>query len=435
MPRMSSTAGLGQSASARTVQPSLSLRPFRALRYAPDRVGNVAAVTCPPYDVIGEGGIARWEQEHPANVVRLVLPRDGSDPAARYTAAAHRLAAWIRDGILVRDAQASLFVYEQMVDGESYVGLMGTVDLVDPADRVILPHEDVFPGPVADRLALMAATSANLEPILLVYDGDGPASDVVDRATLQPAELDVTAADGTRHRLWRLPAELAQTVAGDLAGRQALIADGHHRYASYRTFQARRHAAGDGAGPWDRGLALLVDGTRHPLRLRGIHRVVRGLPLHRLLAAAQGAFRVREAASAADAADLVAGSDSEAAAFAASDGTRHAVLDRPSTPLVDAYVDRTRPAAWRRLDATVLHELLLGGLLGIPAEDERVRYVHDEADALADAVGHAGTAVLMRPPALSDVLEVAALGERMPRKSTSFGPKPRNGLLLRLLDE
>jgi uncharacterized protein (DUF1015 family) len=33
------------------------------------------------------------------------------------------------------------------------------------------------------------------------------------------------------------------------------------------------------------------------------------------------------------------------------------------------------------------------------------------------------------------VYKVAALGQRVPRKSTSFGPKPRTGLVLRLFAE
>jgi uncharacterized protein (DUF1015 family) len=40
----------------------------------------------------------------------------------------------------------------------------------------------------------------------------------------------------------------------------------------------------------------------------------------------------------------------------------------------------------------------------------------------------------MRPVTVGDVRTLAARGERMPRKSTSFGPKPRTGLVLRLLD-
>jgi hypothetical protein len=32
-------------------------------------------------------------------------------------------------------------------------------------------------------------------------------------------------------------------------------------------------------------------------------------------------------------------------------------------------------------------------------------------------------------------MDIAAHGERVPRKSTSFGPKPRTGLVLRVFDE
>ena len=53
--------------------------------------------------------------------------------------------------------------------------------------------------------------------------------------------------------------------------------------------------------------------------------------------------------------------------------------------------------------------------------------------AIDAAIEERGTAVLMRPAPLADVLALAALGERMPRKSTSFGPKPRTGIVLREL--
>jgi uncharacterized protein (DUF1015 family) len=62
-----------------------------------------------------------------------------------------------------------------------------------------------------------------------------------------------------------------------------------------------------------------------------------------------------------------------------------------------------------------------------------VTYHHDGDEALRSADRDAGVAVLTRPPALADVLALAARGERMPRKSTSFGPKPWTGLLMREL--
>jgi uncharacterized protein (DUF1015 family) len=60
--------------------------------------------------------------------------------------------------------------------------------------------------------------------------------------------------------------------------------------------------------------------------------------------------------------------------------------------------------------------------------------VHDAASAVRSAARIGGVAVLMRPVTVEVVQGLAARGERMPRKSTSFGPKPRTGLVLRPLD-
>jgi uncharacterized protein (DUF1015 family) len=63
---------------------------------------------------------------------------------------------------------------------------------------------------------------------------------------------------------------------------------------------------------------------------------------------------------------------------------------------------------------------------------DAVRIVHNdaaEAVALADETG--GTAVIGPPVPTRDVYAIAAQGERVPRKSTSFGPKPRTGLVIR----
>ncbi|HJU98795.1 MAG TPA: DUF1015 domain-containing protein, partial [Jiangellaceae bacterium] len=279
----------------------LRLTPFRALRYAPGQVPDLAAVTCPPYDVIGEAGVATWEAADPHNVVRLILPRPGS-AEDRYAHAARDLRHWLRTGILCRDPAAALYVYEHVNGAATALGLVGAVSLHDPVERVVLPHEDVLPGPVADRAALMAATSAQLEPILLTYDGGGFASDVVDDTVPTPPLLEAVTADGATHRIWRLTdPDVWAGIAADLGGRQALIGDGHHRYAAYRALHAghgvrhggahtpRRHAA---AAATARGLSMLVDASRHPLRIGSIHRSVSRLPFAAALASARPAFRV-----------------------------------------------------------------------------------------------------------------------------------------------
>ena len=100
--------------------------------------------------------------------------------------------------------------------------------------------------------------------------------------------------DGTVHRMWRVTDPAAvEAVRVAMADRELLIADGHHRYATYRQLQAEHRAAGDGTGDWDLGLALLVDSRSHPLHVRAIHRVVGDLPLEEALQLVEPVFRVR----------------------------------------------------------------------------------------------------------------------------------------------
>src|SRR4051794_4931502 len=273
----------------------LVLAPFRALRYDVGKVGDLATVLSPPYDVIDSAGVDRLEAANPYNVVRLILPRGSENgPDSRYARAAGALSQWRADAILVADEQPALYVYEESAAGHVQRGLVGALGLVPFDAGVVLPHENVMAGPVADRLALMTATQANLEPIFCVYDGGGAASEIAAEAADGEPLLDVTTGDATRHRLWAITKpELLAGIAGDLKHRRATIADGHHRYTTYLHMQQERRDAGDGDGPWDYGLTLLVDALAFGPQVHAIHRVIRGLPYDDAVRRAQDSFVVR----------------------------------------------------------------------------------------------------------------------------------------------
>jgi uncharacterized protein (DUF1015 family) len=452
---------------------ALSLEPFRAVRYCPGRVSGIAEVTSPPYDVIGPAAVARLRAADPHNVVRLILPRtDADDPDGGSGDAAATLKEWLADGVLVQDHEPALYAYEQRDrDGRLLQrGLIGGVGLSPPQDGVVLPHEDVMPGPVAGRLQLMETVRANLEPIFLLYDGAAGGRDtghgnrgndasttsaataLVDQvATTRPPLLDVTTEDALTHRLWAITDSAEQAaIAADLAPRQALIADGHHRYAAYLELRSRMRAAGAGRGPWDQGLALLVDSAAYPPRIDPIHRVIPGLPLADAVPRAGRAFRVSPAGpSLHEALTALAGAGQHGPAFligGASEGGRtgrtggdgqelHLLTD-PDPAEAAAAMPGGRSPHWRGLDAAVMQQLLIGRLWGIRDDPHTVRVVHHDAQAAIRAAAESGgTAVICNPVSPADVTAVAADGERVPRKSTSFGPKPRTGLVIRLFDQ
>ncbi|MEV8418639.1 DUF1015 domain-containing protein [Streptomyces niveus] len=421
----------------------LRLIPFRGLRYVPERVGSLAAVTSPPYDVVVRpDGLLHLESADPHNIVRLILPQ-AATAADRHRQAADTLRRWLAEGVLAPDREPALYVYEQRKGDLLQRGVIGALALSTPAEGVVLPHEDVMPDIVEDRAALMRATATNLEPLLLTYRSEGDATGttaVIERTVRRTPLLSTTTDDGFGHRLWSVtdPAELAE-IERDLADRQALIADGHHRWATYLRLR-EEHPPG-AAGPWAYGLVLLVDTARHPLQVRAIHRLLHRLPVADALAAIKdvpGSFRVRtidgtlrEAVEALS--EAVTSDDGTANAFLLAGDGRFHLIDRPDPALLAGTVPADRPAEWRALDATVLHSTLLDHIWKIPDAPEHISYIHDTEAVVEQAERHGSTAVLLHPVREEVVRELARQAVTMPRKSTSFGPKPATGLVLRSL--
>ncbi|MET9585021.1 DUF1015 domain-containing protein [Streptomyces sp. NPDC006539] len=412
----------------------LRLIPFRGLRYVPERVGSLAAVTSPPYDVVVRpDGLHHLESADPYNIVRLILPQ-ADTAAARNEQAAETLNRWLDEGILAPEPEPALYVYEQRNGDVLQRGIVGALALSAPADGIVLPHEDVMAHVVEDRADLMRTTAAHLEPLLLTYRSEGHptgATAVIERTIHRPPLLATTTEDGYCHRLWAVtdPADRSE-IETDLARHQALIADGHHRWATYLRLQ-QEHTV---PGPWDFGLVLLVDTARYPLRVRAIHRLLHRLPVADALAALNGAFRIRDIEGPLPVAlDALAEAAAEGNAFLlAGDGHFH-LVDRPDKELLARTVPADRPPAWRALDATVLHATLLDHVWQIPDTPEHIAYIHDTEAAVDQAERHNATAVLMHPVREEVVRDLARQGVTMPRKSTSFGPKPASGLVLRSL--
>lgn len=156
----------------------------------------------------------------------------------------------------------------------------------------------------------------------------------------------------------------------------------------------------------------------------------------RPLALLDGLFRVQRLdVPLAEGLDALADSACAGNAFLlAGDGAFH-LVDRPDPDLLSRTVPTDRPTAWRTLDATVLHATLLAHVWHIPEDDPaRIAYIHDTAATVEKAERDGGTAVLMHPVREEVVRDLARQGVTMPRKSTSFGPKPASGLVLRALD-
>ena len=401
-------------------------------------MGDIAGVTSPPYDVIGPRVLSSLLDSSPYNSVRLILPGPETggpvSAAAAGALAADRLDEWLSTGALVRDECPAIYVYEQNGSSVLQRGLVLLVRVGPPSSSGIFPHEAVMPGPVAGRRALMEATRANLEPIFLVYNGGGAAL-----PSGTPLVETVTR-DGTKHRLSAVTGSAGEDLAARLRGQTALIADGHHRYAAYRELSEAMHAAGYGDGPWDYGLAFLVDADDYPPRLGAIHRVLPGLDAAEAARRAAAAFTVRKLPGGFEAslAALAGAGADGGTAFALAGPDGYWLLTEPDPARAALAMPSGTSARWRSLDAAVLRGLLLADLWGIEDNERDVLISHDASEAVrmaGSAGSRAGTAVLCNPVPFDAVRDIAAGGETVPRKSTSFGPKPRTGFLFRTFDD
>ena len=280
------------------------------------------------------------------------------------------------------------------------------------------------------------------------------ATEVMDRVADERAPLvSITTEDGITHRLWRLgdPGEQA-AIAADLSGRRALIADGHHRYAAYLQLQAEMRAAGLGtrtvglrAGVPGRLGRLPAPAGRHPpgaarpaagpRRRAGQGRVHRAGPAGRPLPgrrAGRGWPRPggRDPRSCWPAARCSACSAIRTRFSwpprCRPGPRRHGRTSPPrSCSSCCSAVCGASPTASATCSSTTTRPTRCGRSSG----DATATDIAERGAGAAPAAG--GTAVICNPASFEAVIGIAAQGERVPRKSTSFGPKPRTGLILR----
>ncbi|MEZ5156800.1 MAG: DUF1015 domain-containing protein [Solirubrobacterales bacterium] len=410
------------------------VRPFRALHYDPGRVG-IADVTAPPYDVIDAAGRADLVGRSPYNVVELDLPEPGDGD--RYEHAAALLADWRSAGVLVQDDEPTVWAYEQEYEApdggrRTRRGFLARVAVTDYGPGLVRPHERTQPGPKEDRLRLTRATGHNMSPIFVLHAGD--AWSLLEPALGSDPFCEVTDPDGTVHRAWPIadPA-VHEGLAEVVSGSELLIADGHHRYETARTY-----ADETGAGPGDDArytLACLVSLEDPGLSVFATHRLLHDLDESRQQALRDTLMSLFELEPIDDPSDLVPGSGDGTIAFGYMDSFHrrpYRLRLKDEAALAEALPGTSE--AYRTLDAAALEALVLKGPLAMSTDDIAAKrglsYCSDFSEAVARVErGEADAGFFLRATPVRQVRDVADAGETMPPKSTYFFPKLLTGIV------
>lgn len=409
------------------------VQPFRGFRFDQQKVDSLDATITPPYDVITPEQRRTLAEASPYSMVHLMLPesRDGVDP---YTVAGNLLREWLDEGILRRDADDSLYLFEQVfqgADGRQHVrrGFFALTKIPEPGERTILGHEHTFSNVVGDRRKLFESTNANLEPVFVLYaDPNNTAARVLTQMDAAIPDLEAHSMDGVTQRLWRVTCPT--NTLDFLKDKQLYIADGHHRFRTaceHRDLMRQRENP-TSPQPYDYVMMGFVSMSDPGLLVYPTHRLLKapdGFSLPQFLSSLEPWFECRPVDG--GLAERVESEPGCAIGLALSGQTPYLLRLRENRR--DELLADLAPSL-RALDVEVLHKGILERIMGLPA-DTHMGYERD-ADLTLEAVngGQYDMAFLLKACTTEQIRACAEAGQAMPHKSTYFFPKLPSGTVI-----
>ena len=424
------------------------IRAFQGIRYNSEVVGDVSKVVSPPYDIISPEDRIYYHQLHPNNFVRLILGEEfdtDSQTDNRFTRAKKYLDEWQLSGVLIKDSNPAIYLYEQQFERNGKIniirGFTCLVKLQEYSDNIILPHENTLAKPKSALSELIRSTNANLDCVYGLYaDEKNVLQNVINKTMNNPAILDVKDKDGVRHIIWATNnVDDVSIITNFMKDKQIAIADGHHRYETALAYKKEtrlnKNCDTNNCKEIDQDFAIMtiVNVFEPDLTVLPTHRVINNLSLELvddLLKKLSTDFNISESDKKSLAKDMA-----KTTGIGLYFKDKAYVLDAKST-----FYDRLVGCdAARKLELNVLHNIILEPMLGIDREklinQTNVTYTRsfDEAISLVDE-GKAQLSFLLNEIEVKSILDIAAAGEKMPQKATYFYPKLLSGMIFRVME-
>lgn len=401
----------------------MRIRAFKGLVPVPKFAPEVA---CVPYDVVDAAESAALAAGKPASLLHvdraeIDLPA-GTDPysAAVYNKANENFLKLQKDGVLVRETEPCLYLYQQTMGTHVQRGLVTVCNVEDYDAELIKKHEKTRKDKEDDRTRLIDTLSADTGPVFLTYRDNAEINALVAALVKTAPQHDFTAPDGIRHTAWRIPGGEAWVKAfGSVP--VSYIADGHHRAASAaRVARLRRERNPKHTGQEDYNWFLCVLFPAAELKILPYNRIVfdlNGNTPEQFLAKVKATFGLIE---------TVSPTPNQGSCVSMYFAGKWYGLKCPIDPNADPV---------SRLDVSVLQEKLLAPVLGIddPRTSKRIDFVggiRGTAELVKRVDANGGVAFSMYPTTVPQLMDIADAGQIMPPKSTWFEPKLRSGLFI-----
>jgi len=413
-----------------------TVKPFRAWRPMADVAEKVAS---PPYDVVNTEEARNLASGNPLSFLHVNKPEIDLPPETDaydkkvYEQGRNNLNQLKRDGVLIQEEQAAFYLYRQIMNEHSQIGLVACVSSEEYKNDKIKKHELTRVVKEDDRLNHILSLNAQTGPVFLTYRAEESIDTLINQASAKQPTYDFKSDDGIQHTLWVITEKdvINKIESGFAAIGELYVADGHHRSAAAsRASDVLKDKNPNHDGNEEYNYFLSVIFPHNQMYIMDYNRVVKdlnGLSEKDFISEIGKKFLVRE--------------------FARSEGYRPKVKHDFGMYLNGMWYRLSAiPGSWdsvhptRRLDVSILTENLLKPILGIGdlRKDKRIDFVGgmrgiEGLEARVDT-GEMAVAFTLYPTSIEDLLATADAGETMPPKSTWFEPKLRSGLIIHALE-
>ncbi|MHA2314698.1 MAG: DUF1015 domain-containing protein [Candidatus Hermodarchaeia archaeon] len=436
----------------------MQIKPFKAFRFDKAVVGDVGSCIAPPYDVISDVQQEQLYKKSKHNIVRIIKGKTTASDYGdnnQYTRAADYLNKWMGQGALKQDTAETIYAYVQDFElaGTRYqrFSFIALAKLEDFGNTV-RPHEQVMDKPMLDRLNLKKATTARFGLVFMLYEDEQKVADkIISQAATTGPLIDFIDEQNVRHRLFTITSkEDIEQIAKMMDDKSCIIADGHHRYTTALTYSKE---SGNTTAKYQ--MLAFANTSQKGLIVLATHRLVGNLEnfcYEKLIAELKENFELTEYKFDSPKTKMDARQKMLAQMKSEHDNNKNALGTYVSNNAFYVAVLRGKKVmdlvvpdmstAWRELDVSILHKLILEQILGIDEErlvkGENLEYVKDTPNAIDESIsqvdaGHKQAAFFVNPIKMQQLKIVTEAGERMPQKSTYFYPKVYTGLTIQKL--
>lgn len=393
--------------------------PFRATLPTKDKV---ALVTCRSYETYTVAELASQLDFNPYSFLHVVNPfyvnQQKMDEHTRFHQVNSKYNQFKTEKTLHKDTTEGLYLLKIISKKETFIGIIGGLEVADYLQNKIKKHEDTFEYRVDLFKDYMKYAGFYTEPILITYPDSEELNQWIKKQTQKPAHFEFATNKKEIHNLWKIknPEDIA-FVQQVFAQMDCLyIADGHHRTAS-----ATKLHQETGNSPYF--MSYLI--AESNLKINEYNRVIKDLNGHskKQFLKLLGAHFIIENKN-----QTIYTPEEKFNFGMYLDG------DFYRLQLKDNKVDKSD--ILQSLDTQILYDFVLNPLLDIGdlRTDQRIEYLSGQQSVieLKNKVDNQDfeVAFLMYKTSISEIKTIADKGLIMPPKSTYIEPKFRVGLTI-----